>query len=119
MNTIGLGRPWQFTRFRKTNGYVSMLLESVWLRAPYLHNGSVPTLRDLLNRPEDRPVLFYRGYDVYDYVNVGFVTTGPEAVGGGFEYRTTVRGNGNGGHLYGTDLQPADKADLLEFLKTR
>jgi hypothetical protein len=96
-----------------------MLLESVWLRAPYLHNGSVPTLRDLLNRPEDRPVLFYRGYDVYDYVNVGFVSTGQEAVGGGVEYRTTVKGNGNAGHLYGTDLQPADKADLLEFLKTR
>ena len=119
MNTIGQGRPWQFRRFRKTNGYASMLLESVWLRAPYLHNGSVPTLRDLLNRPEDRPGLFYRGYDVYDYVNVGFVTTGAEAVGGGVEYRTTVKGNGNAGHLYGTDLQPADKADLLEFLKTR
>ena len=36
--------------------------------APYLHNGSVPTLRDLLNAPAERPAAFYRGYDVFDQV---------------------------------------------------
>ena len=41
-----------------------MPLDGIWLRAPYLHNGSVPTLRDLLRPPDERPVVFYRGYDV-------------------------------------------------------
>jgi mono/diheme cytochrome c family protein len=57
-------------------GYVAPFLDGIWLRAPYLHNGSVPTLRDLLDTPADRPSLFWRGYDVYDPVRVGFVTDG-------------------------------------------
>ena len=48
MNTIGTGKPWKFSHFRKTNGYAGMPLDGIWLRAPYLHNGSVPTLRALL-----------------------------------------------------------------------
>ncbi len=40
---------WDFNDFRTTKGYVSVPLDGVWLRAPYLHNGSVPTLWDLLN----------------------------------------------------------------------
>ena len=66
MNTIGEGKPWRFSHFRKTNGYANMPLDGLWLRAPYLHNGSVPTLRALLF-PEERPAVFYRGYDVYDW----------------------------------------------------
>ena len=54
MNTIGTGYPWRFNHFRKTNGYANMPLDGVWLRAPYLHNGSVPTLRALLF-PDERP----------------------------------------------------------------
>ena len=52
MNLLYAGYPWRFTRFRKTNGYANMPLDGVWLRAPYLHNGSMPTLRDLLEPPE-------------------------------------------------------------------
>ena len=118
MNTFGTGRPWRFSHFRKSDGYANMPLDGLWLRAPYLHNGSVPTLRDLLEPPERRPTLFYRGYTVYDYANVGFVTSGPEAERAGFRYDTTVRGNGNRGHVYGTDLTPEEKAVLLEYLKT-
>lgn len=118
MNTFGTGRPWQFSHFRKTDGYAAMLLEGVWLRAPYLHNGSVPTLRDLLELPEKRPTLFYRGYDVYDYANVGFVSAGADAAREGFEYSTRLKGNSNAGHLFGTRLTPAEKEALLEFLKT-
>ena len=44
MNTIGEGKPWRFSHFRKTEGYANMPLDGMWLRAPYLHNGSVPTL---------------------------------------------------------------------------
>ena len=66
MNTLGDRQPWKFSHFRKTDGYANMPLDGVWLRAPYLHNGSVPTLRALLF-PEERPAVFYRGYDVYDW----------------------------------------------------
>jgi hypothetical protein len=117
MNTFGIGRPWRFSHFRKTDGYANMPLDGLWLRAPYLHNGSVPTLRDLLEPPERRPALFFRGYSVYDYENVGFVTSGAEAERAGFRFDTSVRGNGKQGHVYGTDLSPAEKAALLEYLK--
>lgn len=117
MNTLGTGREWKFSRFRHTNGYAAMPLDGVWLRAPYLHNGSVPTLRDLLTKPEDRPTLFWRGYDVYDYDAVGFVSHGPEAQREGFGLDTSERGNSRLGHAYGTNLTPAEKASLIEYLK--
>ena len=117
MNTIGTGKPWKFSHFRKTDGYANMPLDGVWLRAPYLHNGSVPTLRALLF-PDERPRTFYRGYDVYDWQAVGFVSSGPDAEKGGVHFDTGLRGNGNGGHLYGSDLATADREALMEFLKT-
>ena len=64
----------RFSHFRKTFGYANMPLDGLWLRAPYLHNGSVPTLRDLLEPGPSRPRVFYRGYDLYDPVRVGFVS---------------------------------------------
>jgi mono/diheme cytochrome c family protein len=117
MNTIGAGRPWQFSHFRKTDGYANMPLDGVWLRAPYLHNGSVPTLRALLF-PEERPAVFYRAYDVYDWVRVGFVADGGDAERDGVKFDTALRGNGNAGHLYGSQLSAAEREDLLEYLKT-
>jgi hypothetical protein len=117
MNTIGRGRPWRFSRFRKTNGYAAMPLDGIWLRAPYLHNGSVPTLRALLFLDE-RPARFYRAYDVYDWRGVGFVSAGPDAQREGVLFDTTVRGNGNSGHAYGRELSVQDREALLEYLKT-
>lgn len=99
-------------------GYVAQFLDGIWLRAPYLHNGSVPTLRDLLNAPEQRPTQFYRGYDVYDQARVGFITSGEEAMRTGTLYDTKLRSNGNAGHNFGTALSDADKDALLEYLKT-
>jgi hypothetical protein len=119
MNTLGTGYPWQFSHFRKTNGYANMPLDGVWLRARYLHNGSVPTMRDLLSPPEERPQVFYRGYDVYNFEDLGFVSSGPEAEAVGFRFDTSERGNGNQGHLYGTNLSQQEKDDLLEYLKTK
>ena len=110
--------PSRFSHFRKTSGYANMPLDGLWLRAPFLHNGSVPTLSALLSRPEERPDSFYIGYTVYDYENVGFVTEGPGAAAEGWLLDTSERGNGNGGHLYGTDLAPEQKRALLEYLKT-
>jgi hypothetical protein len=102
----------------KQEGYASPPLDGLWMRAPYLHNGSVPTLRDLLLPDAERPKAFYRGYDVYDPVNVGFVTAGPGAERYGWKEDTAERGNGNQGHDYGTALSAADRAALLEYLKT-
>jgi hypothetical protein len=116
--TLGAGQDWRFKFFRKTNGYANQPLDGIWARAPYLHNGAVPTLRDLLEPPAKRPKTFYRGYDVLDQEKVGFVCTVAEEGGRHFSrFDTSVKGNGNGGHEYGTDLAPADKNALIEFMK--
>ena len=99
-------------------GYVAQFLDGIWLRAPYLHNGSVPTLRDLLNSPLQRPKAFWRGYDVYDPVKVGFVSNGPMAMRHGALYDTQALAGGNGGHDFGTDIPDTDKNALVEYLKT-
>jgi hypothetical protein len=118
MNTLGQGYPWHFSHFSKTDGYANMPLDGIWARAPYLHNGSVPTLRDLLEPPEGRPKKFYRGYDVYDQGKVGFVS---DVAGEGrhthFLFDTSQDGNGNGGHIWGTALTPAEKDALVEYVK--
>jgi len=110
--------PFVFTAYRKTNGYSSVPLDGIWLRGPYLHNGSVPNLRSLLMPEDQRPAVFYRGYDVLDPVNVGFVSEGSSAAKVGFRVDTSVPGNANRGHAYGTDLTAAQKEALLEYLKT-
>ena len=110
--------PWGFHNFRSSNGYVAVSLDGVWARAPYLHNGSVPTLADLLEPVDQRPKVFWRGYDVYDQARVGFVSTGTEAEASAFRHDINVIGNSNQGHLWGTDLSPEDKKALIEFLKT-
>jgi hypothetical protein len=93
-------------------------LDGLWLRAPYLHNGSVPTLTDLLEPVAQRPKRFWRGYDIYDRTKIGFITDGPDAQRLGFFYDTSLPGNANAGHVYGTNLPPESKRALLEYLKT-
>ena len=114
--------PRRFTRYHKTYGYANTPLDGLWLRAPYLHNGSVPNLRELLEPAASRTKLFYRGDDVYDPQNVGFVTNVPERGGHRFfKFDTGQPGNGNGGHegeAFGTYLPPEQKQALLEYLKT-
>ena len=122
LNRLGTGE-WQLRHFRVQNGYVNGLLDGIWLRAPYLHNGSVPTLRDLLDPPEQRPVRFCRGTALYDWKKLGFVSATTkmneqDACPGLFLYDTKVRGNGNLGHVYGTALDDAEKDALVEFMKT-
>jgi mono/diheme cytochrome c family protein len=108
----------RFRYFRKTDGYSNQPLDGIWLKAPYLHNGSVPTLRALLDKPEQRPVVFYRGYDVIDHKQVGFVYTVAEENGHKFfQYDTRLLGNSNDGHLWGTDLSPEDKDAIVEYMK--
>ncbi len=99
-------------------GYNPPFLDGIWLRAPYLHHGAVPTLRDLLKPPSERPKVFWRGYDLYDPINVGFVSQGEEAQRIGTRFDVSERASGNQGHVFGTELPPADKDALLEYLKT-
>jgi len=119
-NQFAQGYPWAFHDVRKVvpEGYQAVLLDGLWLRVPYLHNGSVPSLTALLTPSDGRPKKFIRGYDVYDQANVGFVSEGPEAARVGFEYDTDITGNGNQGHTYGTDLPEEQKRALVEYLKS-
>jgi len=110
MNNLS-GYGWAFDNFRKTNGYLTSLLDGIWLRAPYLHNGSVPTLRDLLRPAAQRPTTFYRGSDIYNKADVGWQP-------GTVLYDTRLQGNSNRGHEYGTELPAADVDALLEYMKT-
>jgi hypothetical protein len=112
--------PWRFRNFVKHNGYVAVPLDGLWLRAPYLHNGSVPTVDDLLKPAEERPRTFFRGYDVYDKTKLGFISEGAPAEKHGFRFDVAIPGNGNAGHdgaAFGTTLPADQKRALLEFLK--
>ena len=112
----------RFKHFRKTFGYANQPLDGIWLRGPYLHNGSVPTLRELLEPAAKRRVEFYRGNDVIDHERVGFISDVPEEKGRKyFKFDTRLPGNGNFGHEgeeYGTNLSAEDKDALVEYLKT-
>lgn len=110
--TVGAGYDWQFTHYRRSVGYANQPLDGIWARAPYLHNGSIPTLADLLNTAQNRPATFRRGCSRVDTDKVGFKCES------GFVLDTALQGNGNVGHEYGTHLPAADKQALLEFLKT-
>jgi mono/diheme cytochrome c family protein len=120
-NSYRRGYDWGFKSFRKVAGYVAEPLAGLWLNGPYLHNGSVPTLRDLLAPAERRPVTFVRGLDLIDGRNGGFAAPScdprrPPVEG--FCFDTRLVGNGNGGHLYGTTLADSDKEHLLAYLLT-
>jgi hypothetical protein len=112
-----------------SNPYNSLLaykgrsLNGIWATAPYLHNGSVPSLYDLLlpkKGAEDpaegqyRPDTFVVGSREFDPVKVGFRDTGYP----GTIFDTSLRGNGNQGHEYGTDFTQAEREALVEYMKT-
>lgn len=101
--------------WRTTSQYTARPLTGVWATAPYLHNGSVPSLYDLLLPAKDRPVKFATGHREYDPVKVGYVqhVEKPASV-----FDTKLDGNSNRGHEFGTDLSESDRASLLECLKS-
>lgn len=106
------GRP---NVFRAPASYKAIPLDGVWSTAPYLHNNSVPTLTDLLRAPAQRPAVWNAGNQEYDPSKVGYSTRATERT---FRFDTSIAGNHNTGHTYGTDLSDADKDALLEYLKT-
>lgn len=105
-------------------GYKSRPLAGIWATAPYLHNGSVPNLWELLLPAEKRSASFWLGTREYDPVKVGFRTE-PTAPGNSFEFRTRdpqgkpIPGNSNAGHDYGNaQLTDQQRRELIEYLKT-
>lgn len=95
--------------------YESRVLKGIWAAAPYLHNGSVPTLDDLLKPAIQRPTTFSVGVN-YDTLNVGMSIVQPLRQGS--QFNTSITGNSNKGHEYGIQLSPQQRAALLEYLKT-
>lgn len=105
--------------FTPERGYIAPPLDGIWATAPYLHNGSIPTLEDLLNSSQ-RPVYWKRSFNSsdLDYEKVGWNYT-VESNGGDTEiYDTTLPGYTNTGHSFGDGLSTDERASLIEYLKT-
>lgn len=101
--------------------YPGRMLEGSWATAPYLHNGSVPTLYHLMLPAAERPAKFMVGSHEFDPKTVGFVweseKTASTPVKALFEFDTSIEGNWNVGHEYGTDLPDEDRWAIVEYLK--
>ena len=105
--------------WRATGKYMARKLNGIWATAPYLHNGSVPTMYHLLH-PEQRPVRFLVGNREYDPGRLGYQSESANMPVNVWAYDTTQPGNSNIGHSgapFGTTLSEDEKAALLEYLK--
>jgi hypothetical protein len=105
-----------------TGGYMALPLNGIWARAPYLHNGSVPTIAALLTNK--RPTTFYRGNITLDPVNLGFVSNAAVTPFAAI-FDTTKSGNSNAGHSTAEFNGPIDWANspiqlkqIIEYMKT-
>jgi hypothetical protein len=107
-----------FKTSEPAQAFESRVLQGIWATAPYLHNGSIPTLADLLKPVADRAASFKVG-QTYDPVKVGLAAEQNQF---NFTYQTTdcknpASGNSRCGHEFGTKLSDNDKKALLEYLK--
>lgn len=111
-----------------TDGYLAPPLDGVWATAPYFHNGSVPTLNDVLNS-KSRPKIYSRSYRTdeasYDKAKIGWkvqVMDETPKLDDAFErrkiYDTTQTGRGNQGHTFGDELSDEQRRAVIEYLKT-
>ena len=99
----------------RLDAYKAVPLAGVWAGAPYLHNGSVASLAQLLTPSPDRAKAFTVGGRDFDPVAVGYPA---DTATPGFKLDTTQPGNSNAGHEYGTTLPDDAKRNLIEYLKT-
>jgi mono/diheme cytochrome c family protein len=109
---------------RELRAYKARPLAGVWATPPFLHNGSVPTIYQLLSPQDERATTFYKGTFEYDPRHLGYRT---EAFANGFLFDTKITGNHNSGHEFrsgergngvvGRLLQPQERWALLEYLK--
>ncbi|PTT99668.1 hypothetical protein DBR45_26735 [Pseudomonas sp. HMWF031] len=109
---------------RELRAYKARPLAGVWATPPFLHNGSVPSLYQLLSPQDERSTTFYKGTFEYDPKHLGYRT---EAFTNAFLFDTRITGNHNSGHEFragklgngviGRLLQPQERWALLEYLK--
>ncbi|HOA37798.1 MAG TPA: cytochrome c [Flavihumibacter sp.] len=99
-------------------GYIAPPLDGVWCTAPYLHNGSVPTIEGVLNSAV-RPAFWTRDFNKpeYDYQRLGWTYYSGDANSVGY-YDTRKKGYGNNGHYFGDKLTHSDRKAVIEYLKT-
>ncbi len=105
--------------FEPEAGYIAQPLDGIWATAPYLHNGSVPTLEDLLNSPQ-RPKFWERKGSTSDYdpKKVGWKYVSKKNSKGKWTYDTTLPSYGNMGHYFGDKLSEEERSAVIEYLKT-
>jgi len=105
--------------FDMTQGYIAPPLDGIWATAPYLHNGSVPTLEDLLNSPQ-RPTYWQRSGESsdYDHEKVGWVYEAKDNASGKWTFDTTLPAYSNVGHYFGDKLKDKERKAVIEYLKT-
>ena len=111
LEAVGYEPPKEFG-VRSTGKYWAATLNGVWARSPYLHNGSVRTMQELLTAPGQRAKNFHRGSRMFDEKEMGYTDDGA------YLLDTAGNGNSNSGHDYGTKLSENEKRDLIEYLKT-
>lgn len=109
---------------RELRAYKARPLAGVWATPAFLHNGSVPTIYQLLSPQDERSRTFYKGSFEYDPRHLGYRT---EAFDNGFMFDTRITGNHNSGHEFragargngviGRGLEPQERWALLEYLK--
>jgi hypothetical protein len=101
------------------NGFVAPPLDGVWITAPYLHNGSVPTIEALLNSTL-RPIRWQRNFSKpeYDYQHLGWKYIEKNKTINTETYDTNIPGYGNFGHYFGDKLTTIERTAVLEYLKT-
>jgi hypothetical protein len=107
----------QFPDSKGGKVYPAKPLAGIWATAPYLNNGSVATMWDLLTPPKDRPKTFVLGSREYDTENLGYKAADASSPAPAWQLKATEPSNDNGGHVYGTNLSDDDKHALIEFLK--
>ncbi len=105
-----------------TRGYLNKPLTSIFTHAPYLHNGSILTLAELINLKPRRDI-FFRGRNAYDTQNIGLLSPETPDLEVYFRFDTSLPGNSNKGHDYpwtyqGKGWNESELRDLLEYLKT-
>ncbi|RMH86025.1 hypothetical protein EA796_06195 [Pseudomonas sp. AOB-7] len=109
---------------QEKRGYKARPLDGIWATPPFLHNGSVANLFELLSPVYERQTQFWVGNFEFDPVRVGYRS---EPFPGGFLFDTRITGNGNGGHEFrdgcrqqgviGRALAPEERLALIEYLK--
>lgn len=103
--------------YRPTNllAYRARPLDGIWATAPYLHNGSVQSLYELLKPKHKRKASFYVGSNKFDPKHVGFKSKKNKKSS---LLDTGLPSNSNSGHEYGVTFTREEKFELIEFLKT-